>query len=136
MDLNWSDRLKVGHATIDEQHRQLFSAYAAFLNACEQRRGQAHLQEVFTFLNDYTRTHFAAEEALMSAHGFAGMAAHQQEHRRFIARLDELQQEMAASGPTIKILIGTTKALVYWLTEHIRDVDARLAGFLNSPPMV
>ncbi|HAD04904.1 MAG: hypothetical protein A2091_02675 [Desulfuromonadales bacterium GWD2_61_12] len=132
MDLFWNDRLKVGHATIDEQHRQLFAAFAAFIDACEKRRGQAQLQEVFTFLNGYTRTHFAAEEELMAAHGFLGLAAHQEQHRRFIVRLDDLQQEMATSGPTIKVLIGTTKALVYWLTEHIRDVDTRLAGFLSS----
>lgn len=133
MDLGWDDKLKVGHAVIDEQHRQLFTAFAVFISACEEHRGQAHLQEIFGFLNDYTRSHFAAEEVLMTECGFAGLPAHQEQHRRFVSRLNDLQQEMATSGPTVKILIGTTKALVYWLTEHIRDVDTRLADFLNTP---
>jgi len=133
MDLAWNDNLKVGHAVIAEQHRQLFAAFSTFIVACEERRGRAHLQEIFAFLNNYTRSHFAAEEGLMIECGFAGLLAHQEQHLRFVARLDDLQQEMVASGPTVKILIGTTKALVYWLTEHIRDVDTRLVGFLENP---
>ena len=132
MDLYWNDNLKVGHAVIDEQHRQLFAAFADFIAACEQRRGQAHLQEIFAFLDHYTRSHFAAEEELMERHDFAGLVAHQEQHRRFVARLVDLQREMGASGPTIKVLIGTTKTLIYWLTEHIRDVDTRVAGFLHT----
>lgn len=133
MDLYWSDQLKIGHVTIDEQHRQLFAAFATFITACEERRGLSHLQEVFTFLDHYTRTHFSAEESLMTEHRFAGLTTHQEQHRRFIARLDDLQEEMNDSGPTIKILISTTKALVYWLTEHIRDVDSQIAGALLTP---
>lgn len=132
MQLNWNDALKVGHPVIDEQHRQLFAAFADFIAACEQRRGSAHLTKLFAFLDDYSRRHFAEEEALMERVHFPGREAHCEKHRRFLAKLDALKGELAASGPTVKVLILTTKTLVYWLSEHIHDVDTRLAAFLDE----
>lgn len=134
MSLLWNDNLKVGHPIIDAQHRELFDAFAAFVDACQAKRGLDHLKELLAFLERYVHIHFAAEEALMTQHGYADIDAHLRQHRHFIERIDALRQELAARGATVSVLVKTTKTLVYWLTEHIRDVDGRLVTFLAGHP--
>lgn len=132
MSLQWSDDLAVGHPVIDEQHRQLFDRFNEFIEACDQRRGADHLRELYEFLDTYVKNHFAAEEALMARHFFPATEAHREQHRRFIAKLEALEAELAAVGPTVGVLVMTSKTLVYWLTEHIREIDTQLAGFLKT----
>ncbi len=60
------------------------------------------------------------------------MQLHQSEHRIFSEKLSGLKAELAARGPTVQLLIHTNKALIYWLTEHIREVDTKLAAFLRQ----
>lgn len=132
MALEWNEDLAVGHPLIDTQHRSLFDRFGAFVDACDQRRGPEQLRELFGFLDDYVQGHFGEEEALMARHGYPELARHQAEHRRFIDQLAALKRELESAGPTVQVLIRTNKALIYWLTEHIREVDIRLAGFLRQ----
>ena len=132
MSLQWSDDLAVGHPLIDSQHRGLFDQFAQLLAACDQHRGPEHLRELFDFLDEYVKTHFREEEALMERFDYPEMTRHRQKHRYFIDQLAGLKQELQTSGPTIQVLIRTNKALIFWLTEHIREVDTGLAAHLLS----
>jgi len=131
MSLQWSDALAVGHPIIDDQHKSLFERFGAFLAACDQRHGAEQLRELFGFLDDYVREHFREEESLMERHAYPEITRHAAEHRIFIEKLAALERELESAGPTVQVLIRTNKALIYWLTEHIREVDTRLAGFLR-----
>lgn len=132
MSLQWSDDLAVGHPLIDSQHRGLFDQFAQFLTACDQRRGPKHLHELFDFLDQYVKMHFRAEEALMERFDYPEADRHKLEHSYFIDQLAGLKKELETSGPTIQVLIRTNKALIYWLTEHIREVDTGLAAHFLS----
>ena len=132
MSLQWSEDLAVGYPLIDSQHRSLFDQFAQFVAACDRHRGPEQLRELFGFLDDYVSRHFRAEEELMRRHNFPETARHREEHQVFTAKLDGLKKELAATGPTIQVLIRTNKALIYWLTEHIREVDTRLASHLRQ----
>lgn len=132
MSLQWSEDLSVGYPLIDDQHRSLFDQFERFLVACEERRCSAHLQELFAFLDLYVSRHFREEEELMERHDYPETARHKGEHRYFIEQLAGLKREMEASGPTIQVIIRTNKALIYWLTEHIREVDTGLATHLQQ----
>lgn len=134
MSLYWNDSLAVGHPLIDGQHREIFTRFHAFMEGCDQKRGAAELRELFTFLESYTASHFAAEEALMERLAYPHLADHRTQHRKFIATFAELQQELAKSGPTVLVLVRTSKTMVYWLTEHIRNTDHQLAAFLRDAP--
>jgi hemerythrin len=130
MDLQWDNSLSVGHPLIDAQHRDLFTQFGELLAACEQGQGLARLRQLFEFLDAYVIEHFHAEEALMAQHRYPQMQEHQAAHRMFSARLAALQTDLTENGPSVPVLIHTNKALIYWLTEHIRKVDSHLADFL------
>jgi hemerythrin len=132
MSLQWSEDLSVGYPLIDDQHRSLFDQFERFIVACEERRGPDHLRELFAFLDLYVSRHFRDEEGLMDRCGYTEAERHKQAHRYFIAQLAGLKQELAATGPTIQVIIRTNKALIYWLTEHIREVDTSLAAHLQQ----
>jgi len=132
MSLEWSDDLAVGHPEIDAQHRSLFAQFAALLEACERQRGTEQLRDLFGFLDGYVKEHFRAEQELMARHNYPQGERHAAEHRAFTARLAELKRELEEGAPALAVLIRTNKALIYWLTEHIREVDSQLAGFLRG----
>lgn len=132
MSLQWSDDLSVGNELIDAQHRELFTRFEAFIEACNRKRGAEELKVLFDFLDSYVKTHFAEEESLMAAHNFPGYSAHVEQHQRFIAKLAGLRGDLDTAGPTVGVLVMTSKALVYWLTEHIRQIDPQLATFLKG----
>lgn len=131
MTLEWSEELAVGHPLIDRQHQSLFDQFAAFLTACNQHQPE-HLQKLFGFLDEYVQLHFREEEALMEAHGYLHIARHKEEHRVFTEMLRDLKSELATTGPTAKVLVQTNKVLIYWLTEHIKNLDTGLAAFLKN----
>jgi len=134
MTLEWTEELAVGHGKIDLQHRELFARFTDFLEACHQRKGQENLQELFDFLDAYVELHFRQEEELMAAQDYPELAAHRRQHQEFRGRLSQLRSELGKAGPTIPVLIHTNKALVFWLTNHIKQVDVRFGHFLKHPP--
>lgn len=132
MSLQWTEDLSVGYPLIDEQHKSLFDRFEQFIVACEERRGPAQLRELFDFLDEYANRHFHDEEALMERCNYPETGRHKQQHRYFIEQLAGLKQELATTGPTVHVIIRTNKALIYWLTEHIREVDTRLGAYLQQ----
>ncbi|TYO99889.1 hemerythrin [Geothermobacter ehrlichii] len=132
MGLQWDTTLAVGHEMIDEQHRELFARFNAFLEACNQRHGKSRLEELFRFLDTYVVEHFRAEEELMQATAYPEADEHLSQHRHFIDRVRELRDELDRDGPTLPVIIQTNKALLYWLTSHIRQVDTALARWLEK----
>jgi len=131
MTLQWSEDLAIGHQEIDRQHRELIEHFNAFLDACNERRGKEQLNQLFEFLDQYVIEHFRQEELLMMQNNYPEILPHQREHREFTTRLAELRRELAKSGPTITVLIHTNKALLYWLTTHIKQIDIQLSRFLK-----
>ena len=132
MSLQWSEDLSVGYPLIDDQHRSLFDQFERFIVACEERRGPDHLRELFSFLDQYVNRHFRDEEALMDRGNYPEARRHKQQHRYFVDQLAGLKRELETTGPTIQVIIRTNKALIYWLTEHIREVDTGLAAHLRQ----
>jgi hemerythrin len=132
MALQWDDSLAVGYPLIDMQHRSLFAQFDELLTACDQGRGLDHLRQLFTFLDSYVAQHFQAEEDLMQKHAYPQIDKHLAEHRFFRDRLAALKDDLTANGPSVQVLVRTNKALIYWLTEHIRNIDIQLAAFLRA----
>lgn len=131
MSLQWTEALSVGHPEIDAQHRSIFARFADFIDACNGGLDQEHLRQLFAFLDDYVNHHFRAEEEMMERLGYPDREAHIEEHRRFVGKLDALKADLEREGASVGVLIRTNKTLIYWLTEHIREVDTALAGFLD-----
>lgn len=132
MAVQWNQNLAVGVMEIDGQHKELFKRINDLLDALSQGKGKQELGNTLKFLEDYTKTHFAAEEKLMTKHSYPGLAVQKAEHSKFIKDLADLHNEFNAAGASLPLLIQIQKKTVDWLTNHISRMDKELGKFLNE----
>ena len=59
-----TQELLTGNALIDTEHKQLFDAINALMDACAQGAGRARIEQTVNFLNSYVNKHFSDEERL------------------------------------------------------------------------
>lgn len=116
----FGDRLLVGHAAMDREHR----AFADDLRALQQA-GDAAFGAALQQLAVHLRLHFALEERLIEEHRFPAGACHAEEHRKVLASLDEVQA-LVAQGD---IAVGRelAAALADWFPGHAENMDGALA---------
>lgn len=132
MAVQWNQNLAVGVADIDGQHKELFKRINDLLDALSQGKGKQELGNTLKFLEEYTRTHFSAEEKLMTKHSYPGLATQKAEHSKFMNDLADLHREFEATGASLPLLIQVQKRTVEWLVTHISRMDKELGKFLNE----
>ena len=129
----WSERLSVGHPTLDQHHRRLF---ALTDRAAEMAVGAADriaVRELLDELIRYTAYHFAEEERLMAAAGFPFLDLHRDSHRGIVMRIEDLA-DTANDRPPAAILTETALFLAGWLVHHIEIEDFEYREFVGVRP--
>jgi len=127
--IRWTPALAIGHAEIDEQHRELFRRVAALLEAMTEGDGTAATR-LFDYLGTYAADHFAAEEQLMRESSFPGLTVHKAAHDRFVRDYQALKELHHSSGANGAVTVKAKSWLVEWLQKHIGNTDVQLARYL------
>ena len=117
--------LLTGNQLIDSEHRQLFDAINALLDACAQGAGRTKINETVQFLNSYVSKHFRDEEQLQLQSKYPGYNAHHTFHEGYKRELAAAANQIGAEGPSVKSL-HTLNTLVGTLITHIRTEDKRV----------
>lgn len=121
--LAFDDRLLVGHAAMDREHRAFVDGVNALLAADDHGFAPA--------LQDFARhlqAHFALEERLLEEHRFPAGACHAEEHHKVLASLAEVQA-LVAQGD-IATGRALAQALADWFPGHAETMDAALATWV------
>ena len=87
----------------------------------EARRAVAELLE-------YTRTHFASEEALMEAAAYPALPAHRELHRELLLQVGEMELRVEVGEPSASL--DLSRFLAKWLINHIQVADQRFGAFV------
>ena len=119
--MTWDNRYSVGVATMDEQHNVLFGVLNDLYDAMKKGQAQNVTGPLLKKLADYTRRHFAAEEAVMMSTGYPGLAAHRAKHRDLMQQVDAF----AARFERNDVMLGVDlfNFLRDWLSTHIQKED-------------
>lgn len=118
----------VGIKQFDDDHKLLVELlgeiYNAFLTSKSENRKP---QEILDSLTAYTVAHFANEEDWMHNFNYPRMEEHVLDHKKFILRLSEFQQNFqdGAGHLTLDII----SFLRVWLLTHISITDFDLGVF-------
>ena len=128
----WSEDLSVGNHHIDGQHQKLIDIINRYHDALERKAPRAELMRIFQEVADYAIYHFRDEEGLMERQGFPGLAKHRIIHQQLIARVEELQQQLAKGDAGIESQIKYF--LKTWLTAHIKGIDHQYMPYLADRP--
>ena len=127
-----TDDLLTGNTLIDEQHKQLFDAINALLEACSQGKGRDSLKTTTKFLYDYTAKHFADEEKLQLASKYPDYTNHKQYHEGYKKVVRELMDQLEKDGPTIVLVGKVNTAVAGWLINHIKREDVKVAAHIRA----
>ncbi len=129
MTVHWNESLAIGVASIDAQHRELFTRIESFEAALE-RSDTSGITDAFDFLRSYAAIHFADEERLMREGAFPAQEEHRAEHREFTARLEALVREHREKGASAFLGLRARNWIVVWLLDHVGVRDQALGRHL------
>ena len=116
-----------GIELIDEEHKQLF-AYAdeAYELLHEEFTPDKYdnISHILEELREYTKKHFADEEAYMESIQYKRLFTQKIQHQEFINKLDELNMEhMGDEENQQEQIENILEFLTDWLVNHILHVD-------------
>ena len=125
----WTDKVAVGNAEIDSQHKQLF---AMFNDLHEAMNGGKHeeTKRILNGLTKYTVDHFSMEQNLMARHPYPGEAKHREAHKRFIDQIKIYQSDVESK--TLTTTLNLAQFLKDWLVGHIAAIDTEFAKHLRD----
>jgi hemerythrin len=133
--MEWSEKLAVGVATIDSQHKELFKRINNLVLAIKEHRCKSEIDGTLKFLDDYARVHFAEEEKHMKDTHYAGYAEQIEAHKKYLAALAELKAEAAlprVPGSTYDLSATTNQVVVDWIVDHILKLDMQFGEYLRN----
>lgn len=128
--LEWKETYSVSVQKYDEQHKKLISLINNLHAAMSAGKGKEALGVIFTELIEYTKHHFADEEAEFKKHKYPEIALHQMEHEKLTKEVLKYYNEFMAGKTNLSIEI--LNFLKNWLQNHIMGTDKRYAPFLKS----
>ena len=126
----WNDEYLVNIKSIDEQHKKLVEIINKLNEAMYEGQGCEMLEPVLKELVEYTKTHFANEENLLSTNGYPDYEEHKKKHDDLTKEAVDLQKQF--EGGRIMITMQVMKFLKDWLSNHILNTDKKYSSFLNG----
>jgi hemerythrin len=130
----WDSHFVTGIDQVDDQHRHLVDLINRFGNLiAENRVDHDDVEQIFSELLEYSRYHFADEEALMRNAGIdpRHQKRHIDIHHKFVDEVLALRSEIASKqASTSKQSLLTF--LVNWLAFHILVIDMNMARQLAA----
>ena len=133
MLIDWSDKYCIGIPKIDAQHKIFFEAVHRLNKECLADEGEQVVLETLVFLENYVRSHFQDEMALMREHEYPHIEKHRKLHAEFLKRYLELIVEFKESGPSQGLAERVGEMVQGWLVNHIAEADRAYASHVMEP---
>jgi len=115
---------------MDDQHKKLFKLMSELNAAMTAGKSQTVMGPLLASLLDYTRYHFAAEEALLSQAGYPPIVAHRGLHRDLTKEVEDYIRRF--NDGEIALSVGLMDFLQDWLKDHIQKEDQPYGLWLNE----
>jgi hemerythrin-like metal-binding protein len=128
----WDMSFATNNDKIDEQHKQLFSALNALLDAVRLKKPEAEVKKALNFLGEYTTRHFSDEEEVMKQYNFPDFARHKKVHETFKASVRELDINAEKLRSADKVAGWIQNMVGDWLTFHIKGMDLQSAAYIRE----
>jgi hemerythrin len=133
-DLQWSDRLLLGYAAMDDEHRDFVERVRALQ--------QAAPEQVLARLDDFAvhaERHFGAENRWMEETEFPARQCHIDEHAAVLKSVVEVRALVAAGNTGI--VRSLADELARWFPGHADYLDSALAAWMakrrwNAKPVI
>lgn len=129
----WKDKYALGVATVDEQHRELFSRVEAFVTTLRSSTAWEEkvqrVNETLEFMKAYVVEHFRDEEAYQQQIGYPGYQTHKKTHDGMVRYVLAVSEEYERGGCSEQLMQQFAGKLLAWLINHVADDDQRIADY-------
>ncbi|MBN2752757.1 MAG: hemerythrin family protein [Rhodospirillaceae bacterium] len=130
----WSDDYATGNWVIDIQHRRLLEFADLLFEALDTHRTVDIATEALAALENYTRYHFAEEEAFLASIRAPGLAKHRRAHASLILDVEAMRFNLVSRHP------GVGAQLARWvltcLVPHMQNEDMASLAITKGTPSV
>ena len=136
ISMHWKKEMSVGLDQLDEDHRFLIRVINRLGESTNDPDSADVIKECLASLKNYAEFHFAREEAVMRACGYATLAEHQAEHRAFTARIADVARryDEGDEPPEAAVNLELFEYLKDWLTHHILVIDMGYRPLVDGNP--
>lgn len=128
--LLWDEKFKIGVEAVDKAHAKLFRITGKLFDIAQDAgTSQSTYREGVKYLEAYSMTHFAEEEAYMRSIRYKDYAHHKRLHDNFREKtLPLLKREMETSNYSMAAVQRFVGVMSNWLREHIMREDQAIVG--------
>ena len=125
-------RYFVGIEQVDREHEKLFELAGKIYDciAVDIVMPMSQIKSAIIELIDYTRTHFANEEALMEAKGYPGLDQHRELHAYLLSRIKDFERSVKRGEQVTPV--DAYDFLCSWLGDHIQTSDRNFGEFVSQ----
>lgn len=127
--LTFDQTYSAGFQFVDDQHAGLFDALNELRAAVLTRQPRAVTGRLLQDLLAYTRSYFAAEEAMLANAKDPGLEEHQAEHKQLTAQVAEYVEGYKRGDAALSVQV--INFLRDWLTSHILRKDRDYSVWLS-----
>lgn len=120
---DWDDRYLLGHAAMDDTHREFVTLVDTLLTAPD-----AALEQALAAFAAHAVAHFEQEDRWMKGADFPAADCHIDEHAKVLASVREVQRELA--GGNVDLVRELAQALMDWFPGHADYMDSALATWM------
>jgi hemerythrin-like metal-binding protein len=124
--MKWTEAYATGIPRVDEQHKMLFKSVEDFRGALVAGEGERTYGLLLTFLDRYSRGHFAFEEKCMAEHACPSAQKNKEEHAALTELLAGYVARFKAKGFSLDEAHTLLDTMDAWLDGHICRVDIHL----------
>lgn len=129
--LEWSNEIGTGIFELDTHHKEFHDRLNQFLRANIEAKGGEHVEQLLSFLGNYSTEQFRIEERYMQLYRYPEAEKHKEEHLGFHSFLNRLEQAHAEKGTTSTIVLELQHHMGDWFVHHIAMADRSLGRFLK-----
>lgn len=126
----WRSSYETGVAVMDEQHRQLIAIINRLYRVIRDKQGVDELQALFDEMTAYATNHLDEEERLLAEYRYPHLENHRNQHKEYIARVDQLRDTLGSADEQLAIEVYTY--LRQWWLQHIMVEDKAYGPHLNQ----
>jgi len=127
--ITWDDSFSVSNDEIDEQHKKWIGIINDLHEALigDVSIGKDVTIQSLKAMDDYTRFHFAHEEAFLRSVNYPGYDAHIELHEAFLKMMQKYLSDIEHDHVVLNTDI--MKVLKNWLQHHILEEDMKYASY-------
>lgn len=129
--ITWDERMTVGDADIDREHKQLVGVINSLSDMIEEGRGKHILVEDLDQLVAFIENHFRHEENIFSKTDYPDSIIHIREHANMLGKIKLIQNEYKRNQSNDILL----RAFIFYkklFMNHVMETDVGMRSYLQQ----